>query len=291
MQSRGRGMLMRNLLLAVLALTLAIPTVAARTWYATPYRAGDAVSIQEGVDMAESGDTVAVGPSIYYEPVVLIPEITLPGSGPDSSKIDVENNVYPGAGPRASYDQIVKRLESGNLAINFARFRASFVEEEIYDPDDRELDRLVRSTDKCMIEGDWHGALRDIHRFLKKCKACPYVHAVAADAYMHIGQEEQSRFHAAIAGGLYTAMRSPGDGLSEKSAVKVLFIFEEYQLLTMLGFRLDSQAFMETGGRAFDVMTVSKFDGSDKRDFYFDVTWLVASRNRRYGWGTPSDEN
>jgi hypothetical protein len=203
---------------------------------------------------------------------------------------NAEHDVYPDAGPKASYDQIVKRLEAGNLAVNFARLRASFTETGNYDPDDRELGELAFSVNEAMCEDDWRGALRAARRFLKKCMACPSVHAMAADAHHFLGQDEERKFHAAMASGLYTAMYGSGDGSSEASAMKVLYIFEEYQFLAMNGLRVNGQALREADGRAFDVMNVSALDKQEERKFYFDVTWLVDSRKRRYGWGRPSDE-
>ncbi|MFC1799409.1 DUF4919 domain-containing protein [Candidatus Eisenbacteria bacterium] len=204
---------------------------------------------------------------------------------------NAESDVYRAAGPKAAYDQILKRLESGNLAVNFARLRASFTETENYDPDDRELDRLAFSVNEAMYEDDWRGALRAAGRFLQKCMACPAVHAMAADAHHFLGQDEQCKFHAAVAGGLYTAMQASGDGSSEESALKVLYIFEEYQFLGMQGLRVGGQALREIEGRAFDVMSVSASDEPEEREFYFDVTWLVDARKRRYCWGRPSDED
>ena len=54
---------------SILAIGLSVATqpVAGRTWYITPDGSGDAPTIQAATDSATSGDSILVGPGVYYE--------------------------------------------------------------------------------------------------------------------------------------------------------------------------------------------------------------------------------
>ncbi len=81
---------MRRYLLLASVLIL-LPTVSsARTWYILPDGSGDAPTIQEGINRAEVGDTVLVGPGTYYENIEFMGrDIVLKSEmGPEVTTID-----------------------------------------------------------------------------------------------------------------------------------------------------------------------------------------------------------
>jgi parallel beta-helix repeat protein len=59
--------ILRYVLIAIV-LALFVPPAAAATWYVHPGGAGDAVTIQGGIDLASSGDIVQVAPGTYTGP-------------------------------------------------------------------------------------------------------------------------------------------------------------------------------------------------------------------------------
>ena len=63
-------------------------------------------SIQKGIDVASSGDTVRVGPGTYYETVVMIQGIALIGAGMDSTIID---------GSKSTVGDVVTGSDSGTI--------------------------------------------------------------------------------------------------------------------------------------------------------------------------------
>ena len=81
---------MRRYLLLASILVL-LPTVSsARTWYILPGGSGDAPTIQEGINRADVGDTVLVGPGTYYENIEFMGrDIVLKSEmGPEVTTID-----------------------------------------------------------------------------------------------------------------------------------------------------------------------------------------------------------
>ncbi len=81
---------MRRYLLLASVLIL-LPTVSsARTWYILPDGSGDAPTIQEGINRAEVGDTVLVGPGTYYENIEFMGRDIVVKSemGPEVTTID-----------------------------------------------------------------------------------------------------------------------------------------------------------------------------------------------------------
>ncbi|WP_234111431.1 DUF4919 domain-containing protein [Chryseobacterium sp. R2A-55] len=63
------------------------------------------------------------------------------------------------------------------------------------------------------------------------------------------------------------------DGSSYENAIKISSVPEEYQYVkaNCSDCKLNSQSLSENKGRFFDVITVTKPDGSTK-SFYFDIT-------------------
>jgi hypothetical protein len=193
--------------------------------------------------------------------------------------------TLPAASPDASYEEIVQRIHAGNLAVNFARLRTSFAESVSYDPDDAELRGYFGSMLDAVNESDWHAVVREASSFLKKCEASPFPHYFASQAYGFLGQEEPAAFHSAMADGLILSILSSKGGRSKKDAIEVLFILEEYEFLRLWGVQFERQELVRSRRRTFDVMHVSEIPGSGKVVMYFDVTRMLASRERRLGLG------
>jgi hypothetical protein len=91
-------------------------------------------------------------------------------------------------------------------------------------------------------------------------------------AYMnHLkGNDNTTHKVAAIQDGLINAMMSTGDGLTEETAIHVLYTTNEYELIKVFGFDFKSQALLP---KMIDVMTLEKNEA--KVDvLYFDVSRL-----------------
>ena len=134
---------------------------------------------------------------------------------------------------------------------------------------------------KASADEDWQGVLAGADVFLGKCKASPFAYALASLAHLTLGDEERGAFHRAMADGLFAAVLGPRDGRSYESAIEVLFIFEEYQILNMRGLRFTQQEFRREGGRFFDVMRAETSESGEEHILYFDVTKMVERRDRR----------
>jgi len=191
--------------------------------------------------------------------------------------------AHRGSVGHETYEELVGKLEAGDLSIDFARLRESFAERDDYHPYGDDSRRSVVSIDEAAGAGDWSSVLEHVESFMRTCQASPFPHMAASVAFRHLGDEPLQTFHSAAAQGLLAAMLSAGDGLSRKTAIRVLFIFEEYQILSMWGLDCVQQRLKKVGTRSYDIMDVRDAETGQKQSVYFDVTWLTASPYTKLG--------
>jgi len=93
-KKNNRKLRLTILISCLLIHTLLITTIStARTWYIKSDGAGDAPTIQTGIDNATAGDTVLVAEGTYFEQIVMKGGISLISeSGPTHTIINMENN-------------------------------------------------------------------------------------------------------------------------------------------------------------------------------------------------------
>lgn len=187
-----------------------------------------------------------------------------------------------GSAERETYDEFAAKLASGDLSIDFARLRESFAESDVYDPYGEEPRGSMGSIDEAAAAGDWVSVLKHAESFMRICKASPFSHMAASVALRHLGDQPLQAFHSAAAQGLLAAMLSAGAGSSQKAAIRVLFIFEEYHLLTMWGMNCVRQSLRKVGTRSYDIMEVRDRRTEQEQSVYFDVTWLTVHADAKF---------
>jgi hypothetical protein len=68
-----------------------------------------------------------------------------------------------------------------------------------------------------------------------------------------------------------------GDGWTPETALRVIAVWEEYDVLRCLSLRCVEQALCRTGERVLDCLTVQTDEGSEPFDLYFDITIPMAA--------------
>ncbi len=78
-------------------------------------------------------------------------------------------------------------------------------------------------------------------------------------------------FHKEVIGGLLRSIRDSGKGVSTETAMYVINIGEEYDLIYFSGMKPVKQSLIDENGRQFDVMETEDQEGKRYR-MYFEVT-------------------
>ena len=104
--------------------------------------------------------------------------------------------------------------------------------------------------------------------WLVKCPVDADVHALCSTAATALGDVKSATHHLAFAYGLIDSIMQSGDGLTPKTAFKVISVAEEYSVLRELGAEVAGQALVEG---VYDQMKC-KFAGGKEATVYFDVS-------------------
>jgi hypothetical protein len=165
---------------------------------------------------------------------------------------------------------MVKKVQGGDLSIDFADLRMKYAASPQYEPEessDKVKDMYGRLNAK-----DYKGALKTANAILEKQYVNIDAHAVASEAYEGLHEEAAAKLHHDIVVGLVRSILGSGDGTSIGTAYKVISIGEEYALMRVLGLMPSKQSYLHEGNRSYDEMEmISRRDNSTVKR-YFDVT-------------------
>jgi len=95
--------------------------------------------------------------------------------------------------------------------------------------------------------------------------------AMAVALYEKMEETDKARKHRAFLEGLSSTVFVAGHGTSFEKPIEVLFIEEEYSLLSSMGLTMKQQALSERDGHRFDVITTHAKGGDPEREFYFNI--------------------
>lgn len=175
------------------------------------------------------------------------------------------------ASKSTNYPELLERAKANPQAVDFTGLRMSFARSSGYRPyagypnEEEPLGHAMESK-------DWNRILQIVNASLEKNYVRMRPHYFAAIAYEHLGDTDRARFHRAFFSGLAQSIVASGDGRSPETAIVVIDVEEEYDVLALRRLKRQSQALVEKGGRHFDRFEVSGADSSESFVLYFDVT-------------------
>ena len=85
------------------------------------------------------------------------------------------------------------------------------------------------------------------------CYVDPFAHAYAAIALEHLDQPSRGAHHETASLSLLNCMFEGADGASFESAIPVILISQEYQIMSITGYESYEQQFLERDDDTFDV--------------------------------------
>lgn len=175
--------------------------------------------------------------------------------------------------PINSYQALLNRLKNGDTSINFAELRLLFAQLPDYNPY-RTMDELQDKEDQmweAYKSGNYEEALQIGNSILETNYLRIMTHYIFSEIYGKLGDTEKQQFHEDVFFGLVDSIIKSGDGKSPETAMTVIEIKEEYDVLSVLGFEEDSQTLIEQDGKRFDVIAAQNPETGETRDFYFNI--------------------
>jgi len=176
----------------------------------------------------------------------------------------------------ASYDALLDRARLRPPDVDFGELRMAYARSERYRPYSRYPDE-DRAMQEALEARDWRAVLEIAETALAQnyVRARPHFWAMTANG--NLGRAAAAAHHRAVMEGLLRSIVASGDGRTPATAMVVIDVQEEYDVMTFLGVRSRVQGLMREGSRAFDRHTVEGRDGAESA-LYFDVS-LPLSRS------------
>ena len=176
----------------------------------------------------------------------------------------------PAPASTASYDEMVKKVEGGDLSVNFAELRMKYAASPQYEPEEGS-DEMKDMYGKLNAK-DFKGALATANRVLAKQYVNINAHIVASAAYDGLHDDAAAKLHHDIVVGLVTSILDSGAGTSVDTAYKVISIQEEYAVMRVLGLRPGTQSYLQNAKKSYDKMEMVNVRDNSTVTRYFDVT-------------------
>lgn len=194
------------------------------------------------------------------------------------------NNIYSQSvvipNFKDEYTEYVKKLEAGDLDIDFQDFRFSFIESEqflVAQKQTSKLDSLKTEMYTLMEKSKYN----DIIRVTKEMLSIDYTnilaHKILRQTYQIIGEEEAAKKYKTIQFGLLKSIIGNKNGLSCEEAWTVIQISEEYFILEMLDAKLKQQSISYNEG-VCDKMIVD-IEGREKI-YFFEISKVFEGRKK-----------
>ena len=107
-------------------------------------------------------------------------------------------------------------------------------------------------------------------------------HAIAGVLYEQMGDSEKARKHKAFFEGIHSTLFAPDLGNSFEKPIEVLFVDEEYGVLSGMKLKVKSQSLSEHNGHRFDVLTTHAQPGQPERGALLQHRYAVEFAPNRY---------
>lgn len=204
---------------------------------------------------------------------MLIAAVPLMTTGGRPARAELIAEAQAATAPDRAFAAMLARLKAGNTDINFTQLRMLWTRTSAYRPnaavDDEQPMRAA------FAAGRNQEVLRLADKVLKEDYLNILSHMLSADAHGALGNSEARQFHVFVARGLIRSLLQSGDGLSPKTAYKVVSITEIGRVLFFRSLRPTGEStVVREGGRIYRKVAVKREQGGGEGAVFFDVTPL-----------------
>jgi hypothetical protein len=198
---------------------------------------------------------------------------TTPNTPPAPTPVPLPAPARPAAGPPdagAAYDALLDRARQRPPDVDFGALRMAYARSERYRPYSRYPDEEPPMK-QALDARDWRIVLEIAESALARnyVRARPHFWAMTANG--NLGRAAAAAHHRAVMEGLLRSIAASGDGRTPATAMVVIDVQEEYDVMTFLGVTSRVQGLVHEAGRAFDRHDVEGRDGA-RSTVYFDVS-------------------
>lgn len=171
----------------------------------------------------------------------------------------------------SAYHDLRKRVESGDMSVDFRALRFACLEAE--DCDARGESEDVVSLRRAMQARKFGQAAKAAEKLIQQGFVNIEAHALCADAYASLKDEERAKFHHDVAMALLRSIANSGDGKTKESAFEVIGTQEEYFMVRVMGFSPlpVSQAVIPGKPHSYDVLKVRRPGADEEVSVYFKI--------------------
>jgi hypothetical protein len=181
------------------------------------------------------------------------------------------NNTAPGR-----YAALLEAAGQDINKVDFAAIREAYTQAPGYAP--YALPIAMDELRGALQAEDWARAGFIAAELLKVDFLQTEVHGALAQVFEQGGRQDMAAWHLAFAKGLVNALMNSGDGFSFETALKVVNVREEYEVLSFLGLSAVDRKFVLHENRHYDVFLVRDAKGQ-QAPLHFDVEVMMGAAN------------
>jgi len=181
---------------------------------------------------------------------------------------------------KVSYENLLVRVKSQEVAVNFQELRLAYTETQQYRPYGG--DSEARKAMFAALKGEeYEKALASSENILTANYLDINGHFGAYVANRELGHAERADYHKNVFQKLLKSISDSGDGERVETAFIVISTDEEYALFNFMGLRPIAQALIEDKAHHYDKMTVTDPKNNQNVIYYFNIdkpfNWLSNS--------------
>jgi hypothetical protein len=174
-------------------------------------------------------------------------------------------------------DRYATLLEVASKDINkadFAAIREAYTQSPGYAPYAPPI--AIDELREALQAQDWARAGYIAAELLKVDFLQTEIHGALAQVFEQGGRQDVAAWHRAFANGLVNALMNSGDGFSFETAIKVVNVREEYEVLSLLDLSVVDRRLVLYKDRHYDVFLVRDAKGQ-QATIHFDVEVMIGA--------------
>jgi len=188
--------------------------------------------------------------------------------------------IIPGHSDK--YSAYVKSLEEGNLDIDYADFRQSFIDSKQFALKGTKYDSLKREISVAIKERNYNKVIEVTKAMLSIDYTSMYAHKFLQQTYKIQGDTINRNKYHDIEFGLLNSIMKSGDGKSCETGWHVTQIEEEYFILYILGGTFKSQSISSSSKNMCDKMVV-RMENGEEETFFFEANKVFEKERKLFG--------